>query len=292
MSARVPQRDAIRRFVRGVKRRLYVVALAGGIGGGLTWTYREAVFRLLFAPAGGSLSPFDGLPIYTAPTEMFSVTIGLAMKGGAAVAFPVATYIAVRALAPLLPQHRRILYVFPPVALVFFLGGASFAYFVMLPVGLRFLLYFGDGIAIPLIRISEYMNMVSSMILWIGVVFDLPPAMFLIAKLRLVTRAEFRRFRRYVPIAALIFGMILTPTGDWLNQAMVAGPIVALYEVGLALAWLAEGGHRVLARRIKVGMVWFLRRPVVGFKAAWRSIKRAGRKALAAIKKVADYFRM
>ena len=103
MSTRVPPRDAIRRFARGVKQRLYWVAVAFGIGGGLTWTYREAVFRLVFAPAGGSLSPFGGLPIYTEPTEMFGATIGLAMKGGVAVALPVATYICLRALAPLLP---------------------------------------------------------------------------------------------------------------------------------------------------------------------------------------------
>ena len=261
MSTRVPPRDAIRRFSRGVKRRLFWVALAFGIGGGLTWTYREAVFRLVFAPAGGSLSPFGGLPTYTEPTEMFSATIGLAMKGGLVVAFPVATYICLRALAPMLPpQHRRFLWLFPPVAIVCFLGGAAFAYFVMLPVGLRFLLHFGDGIAIPLIRISAYMSLISSMVLWIGIVFDLPPAMFLLAKLRLISRQEFRRFRRHVPIAALIFGMLLTPTGDWLNQTMVAVPIIVLYEVGLVGAWLAEGGHRTCARKAWAAAVGLWRR--------------------------------
>ena len=85
--------------------------------------------------------------------------------------------------------------------------------------------------------------------------------MFLLARLRLVSHRRFRRLRKYVPVAALIFGAIVTPTGDVVNHAMVTGPIIALFEVGLIGAWLArprDAGHRTCAQKVKavVAGIW------------------------------------
>ena len=150
----------------------------------------------------------------------------------------------------------------------------------MLPTGLRFLLHFGEGVAVPVITISAYMSLVTALIFWVGVVFEIPLVMFLLAKLRLVSRKRFGKFRKYVPVAALILSAVITPTFDVVNQTMVAVPILVLYEVGLFLAWLAEGGHRTLAQKVKDMVIWVWRRPVVAFKAACRSIKRVGRRLM------------
>jgi sec-independent protein translocase protein TatC len=159
-------------------------------------------------------------------------------------------------------QRRRFIILFLPAIFLCYLGGGAFAYFVMLPFGLAFLLHFGEGIAVPLISITEYMSLVTAMLLWLGVVFELPLIMFLLTKLRLVRYELFLRLSRYVPATAFILSAIITPTFDVVNQAMVAIPIILLFEVGLALAWLArpkEEGYRTIAQKAKAWAVkiWF-----------------------------------
>lgn len=235
------------RLARKLKWSAFAVLLAFGAGFGSTWWHREAVFGYLYAPAGGNLSPHGGLPVFLAPGEMLSATFDLGKMGGLVAAFPVLLAVAYWVGRPLLPpQHRRFVALFVPVSTLTFVGGAAFAYFVMLPVSFRFLLHFGENVAIPMIRITEYMSLVTALLFWLGIVFQLPIVMFLLAKLRLVKYGHFKKIRRYVPIAAVIFSIILTPTVDAPTMVMVAVPISVLYEVGLFLAWLAEGGHRRL----------------------------------------------
>ncbi len=232
----------------------------------------------MFAPAKGSLSPYGGLPIYTGPVEMMGATIHLVMMGGLVPAFPVATVCVYQLVSRLLSrQKRRLVVLFLPALFVCYLGGVAFAYFVMLPTGLRFLLHFGTGVAVPLISITEYMSLATAMLFGLGVVFELPPVMFLLTKLRLVSYERFRRVRRYVPATAFVLGALLTPTFDAVNSTMVAVPIILLYEVGLFLSWVANGGlgrltlwlwtiaHRILLWSLKMmrklrGMARFLRR--------------------------------
>ena len=238
-------RGALQRFGRRVRFRLLWIFLAFGVGASLTWYWHEAIFRLLFAPAGGRLSPFGGLPVYTSPTEMLGATIGLAMKGGLVVALPVAVFSAFGLVAPLLsPERRRSVWLFLPAIFLCYLGGAAFAYFVMLPTGMRFLLNFGTGVAVPMVTITAYMKIVTALMFWLGIVFEIPLLMFLLAKLRLVPRRRFVRFRKYLPVAALFLSAIITPTMDVVNQTMVAVPIIVLFEFGLFLSWTAEGGPR------------------------------------------------
>ena len=242
---------AIQRLVRRVKIRFLFVFLAFGIGASLTWLYREPIFLWLYVPAHGSLSPFGGLPIVTAPTEAFGVTINLVMRGGIVAAFPVLTYSIVTLFSPLLDrgQRRFIFWFFTPALFLFFLGGAAFVYYVMLPAGMRYLLNFGANIAVPMIQLSEYMKLVMALTFWVGVMFELPLVMFMLAKLRLVGYDRFKRYHKYVPIAAFILGAIITPTFDMVNSTLVALPVIALFEVGLFLAWVVRPeGHPKIAR--------------------------------------------
>ena len=274
---RAPRQGAIRRFGRKIRFRILWILVAFGVGASSTWYFREAIFEWLLAPANEQLSPY-GLPVFTSPVEMLSMTISLAIKGGLVVAFPVAVISIFGLLSPLLdPPRRRFAVLFLPVIFLLYLCGAAFAYFVLLPTGLNFLLHFGTNAAVPMITITTYMSIVTAMLFWLGMVFEIPLVMFLLAKLRLVRRRRWVRFRKFVPFTAFFLGAIITPTFDAVNQTLVAVPIIGLYEVGLFLAWLGEGGHRVLGRNVKTRVVWVLRRPVVAFKAAWRSIKRVGR---------------
>ena len=228
------------RALRRVLYRLIWVLIAFGIGSSLTWIFRTEVFGYLLAPAGDSLST-NGQPIYTGPTEMFSLTIGMVIKGGIVAALPVLAYSVYSLARPLLDsQQRRTVVFFLGLIIFFYLAGTAFAYFVLLPIGLGFLLQFGADIATPMIRISEYMDLALALILWLGLVFEAPVIMLLLAKLRIVSHLQFRRVRKYVPIAALILGMFITPTPDWVNQTLVAVPLILLYELGILLAYLVR----------------------------------------------------
>ena len=255
----------MRRFARRVRFGLLGTFLAFGIGAGLTWYFRAIIFGWLIAPADGQLSPHQGLPVYTSPTEILSVTIRLSLTGGVIFAIPVLVLTIFYLVSPLISRHeRRLVALFLPAILAAFLAGVSFAYFVMLPVGIAFLLSFGEGIAVPTIRISEYLSLAIVLLFWLGVIFELPLVMFLLAKLRLVSYQRFKRVRKFVPPVSIILSAIITPTFDIVNQLMVAIPIIVLYEVGLLLAWLAQPGKgRLVIRKLKELLIGILRRIAV-----------------------------
>ena len=282
MAAR--HRIAGRMYGLRLRKTLLWTFVSFSIGAGATWFYKEQVFGFLLAPAGGQLSPFDGLPVYNSPIDMLGATISLSMRGGMGVALPVLTVGLLSLLKPLLPSRWwRFTTTFVVLTVLSFLTGSAFVYYVMLPVSLGFLLNFGDGVAVPVILLSEYIELLSSLMLWVGLVFELPIAMFLLAKMNIVQYQQFKRFRKYVPPTALILAAIITPTFDGVNQVMVAIPMWLLYEVGLFTAWLAhpaEGNYLWLRtigrwlRKVRDGLAWVLRkvRIVAGFpvvKVRW-----------------------
>ena len=262
-SAAEVARTASRILGRRIRVRLFWVLLAFGAGAGGTWYFKEAVFSLLLAPAGDNLSPFDGQPVFTSPTAMMGATIQLAIRGGVIAALPVlvvSVYTLFSSLVP--PQQRRFLVIFLPATVLSFLLGAAFAYWILLPTGLKFLLNFGTGVAVPVIVLSEYIDLLTAMIFWLGVVFELPIAMYLLAKMQIVSYLRLRGLRKYVPVSAFILSAIITPTFDVVNQTLLAVPIILLYEVGLFLSWLAwtEQGDYMFVKKIRSGIRWLSRK--------------------------------
>lgn len=271
-AARVlPVLSAYQQLGKRVRRRLLWTFIAFGIGAASTWNYREAVYNWLLVPGGGNLSPYDGLPVFTAPVDMMTVTIGLAMKGGMVAAVPVLTVGMFTLVRPVLPPpRRRFLAIFLLSLGLCFVGGAAFAYYVMLPTGMRFLLHFGDGVAVPLITFPQYLSMLFAMMFWLGITFELPLAMFLLAKMGIVSHRRMKGARKYVPVAAFFLSMILTPGADPISSVMVAVPLILLYEVGLFLSFLAhpDGEDYLAVRKLWRAAGWVLTRPL----AVWRAV--------------------
>ena len=273
-------RTASRILGRRIRIRLFWVLITFGTGAGGTWYFREAVFSFLLVPAGGNLSPFEGnLPIFTSPTAMMGATIQLAIRGGVIVALPVLVISAYTLFSSLIPpQQRRFLVIFLPATVLCFLLGAAVAYWVLLPTGLKFLLNFGTGVATPVIVLDEYISLLTAMVFWLGVVFELPITMYLLAKMQIISYLRLRGLRKYVPVAAFVLSAIITPTFDVFNQTLLAVPIILLYEVGLFLSWLAwpEQGDYMFVKKIRAGLGWlFIKgRFVIGFpivKVRWAS---------------------
>ncbi len=216
------------------------MAAAFGIGSGLTWQYQKPIILWLLAPAHGGLSP-TGLPTFTGLSEMFDFVMRLSLIGGAVVAFPVLLFHLYRLTNPLMSRGvRRFVLLFAPVVLLFFLAGAAFAYYVLLPVGIRFMLALGDGVAIPMIRVSDYMDVVIAMSLWMGLVFETPIIMWALARLRIVSYKQFNRVHPWVPTFAFVVGLVIAPAFDGISQVLIPVPLIVLYELGLLLAYLAR----------------------------------------------------
>jgi sec-independent protein translocase protein TatC len=210
-------------------------------GTGVSVAFFEPIVEILLLPAQGRLSSAGGGPIYTELTELLGITVKIALLGGLVLALPVIAYQLIMFVGPgLTPRERRYAFAVFPGALVSFAGGVAFAFFVVLPPSLRFLLTYGSGIAAPMIRISNYISLVVTMLFWMGLVFETPLIMFLLSKLGVVSARTLARGRRYIVVLAFVLGAIVTPTFDPLNQALMAAPLIVLYELGI---WLARLGQ-------------------------------------------------
>ena len=248
------------------------------------------MFAFLLAPAEEMLSPFDGRPVFTAPQDMFGSTLSLSMKGGQFVAFPVLVVGALSMLKPFVPR-RFWLFVttYSAISIAMFLLGASFVFYVMMPVSLNFLLTFGSGIAVPVILLTSYMALLLSLLFWIGIVFELPVVMQLLAKFRIVSYKRASRLRKWVVPTAFIFAALITPSLDGTLTFLVAMPMLLLYEVGLIAGWLThpeEGNYfgdlpmvqRVrrlmlkIYKKVRDGAAWVVRKPVAMIRWLRRKI--------------------
>lgn len=199
------------------------------------------MFGFLLAPAEKMLSPFDGRPIFTAPQDMFGSTLSLSMKGGQFVAFPVLVVGILSMLKPFVPRRFWLfITTYTALSVGMFALGASFVFFVMMPVSLHFLLNFGSGIAVPVILLTEYMALLLSLLFWIGVAFELPIAMQLLAKFRIVSYSRARPLRKWAVPASFIFAALITPSLDGTLTFLVAIPMLLLYEIGLVASWLTH----------------------------------------------------
>ena len=241
------------------------------------------MFAFLLAPAEEMLSPFDGRPVFTAPQDMFGSTLSLSMKGGQFAAFPVLVVGALTMLKPFVPR-RFWLFVttYSAISIGMFALGASFVFYVMMPVSLNFLLTFGADIAQAVILLTSYMALLLSLLFWIGIVFELPVVMQLLAKFRLVSYSKARTLRKWIVPTSFIFAALITPSLDGTLTFLVAIPMLLLYEVGLIAGWLThpeEGNYFA-----DLPMVQRVRRLMLKIYKAIRSgVMRVVRKVLRTI---------
>ena len=229
----------LREHFRELRRRVILCLLALLVGASVCFYFYREILTFLIAPAR-RVAGDDVLIIYTEVTELLGTTVKVSLLGGLVLALPVILYHAIRFVAPgLTAKERRILFAFLPAALLAFVGGMAFGYFVMIPPALKFLLTFGGEVAEPLIRVSNVVNIMIRLLFWLGIAFETPLVMFVLATLGIVTARGFARFRRLWLVVSFVIAAAITPTIDPLNQAIVAGPLIVLYELGILLAWLA-----------------------------------------------------
>lgn len=236
---------SLSQHLQELRRRLLICVLALVLGTMIAFAFWEQAVELLKRPAQ-ELNDGQGVRlIATQVTETLTTSFKISLSGGLVLAFPVILYQVIRFVAPgLTGREKRLLFLFIPAAMLAFAGGVAFAYFVLTPQALPFLLSFGGDVVEQQPRISSLVDVMLRLLLWMGIVFQTPLIMYMLAQLGIVNAAVFSRFRRFWLIVAFILAAIITPTPDPINQALVAAPLLLLYELGILLAKLAGRRRR------------------------------------------------
>ena len=244
----------IRDHLLELRRRLTWSAVAVLVCTGAAFAFHEQILVLLMKPAQGFTEIPNEKPVYTELTEFIGIAMKASLLVGVFASLPFVLFQVVMFVAPgLSPKERRYLYALLPVTVLVFLAGAAFGYRILFPPAVKFLLSFGSDVATPYIRIGNYVNLMISLLFWMGIVFETPVVLFFLSKIGVVTPSFLARQRRWAVVVAFILGAIITPTFDPINQTFVALPIIVLYEAGIWLAKLARLGRKDSSTELDLG---------------------------------------
>ncbi|RLT33659.1 MAG: twin-arginine translocase subunit TatC [Chloroflexi bacterium] len=172
--------------------------------------------------------------------EIFLRYMNIALTVGIIIAMPMIIYQLVAFFSPgLLNSEKRIVYTALPIVTELFLAGIVFGWFITIPAALGFLLGYGNTATIQTEPTADsFFDTVSTLLLWNGIIFELPAIMYLLARLNIVSTKMLTSTRRYAIVIITIIAALITPTGDPYNLMLLALPMYLLYELGILLTRL------------------------------------------------------
>jgi sec-independent protein translocase protein TatC len=207
------------------------------VGTIVCWGFRERIFHFLTQPLR------DAYPevkfITTAPSEAFMMYVKMSFFVGIFVVAPYILYQVWAFIAPGLYQHEKA-YAVPFIFMgsLFFLLGGAFGHFYLFPATFEFLYGFAGDDMQFLPKVDEYYSFYSWFLLGLGLVFQLPVVIFVLARIGLVTPAFLIRQFKFAVLASFVVAAVITPSADIINQTALAVPIILLYLLGVAVAWV------------------------------------------------------
>jgi sec-independent protein translocase protein TatC len=199
----------------------------------VAWFFRPEIFDFLLAPAPSLKGELN----VTAPTEALITDVKLTLYTAFLFTIPVLLYQMWAFIAPAVGDvGRAFTYVLITLASSLFLAGVAFGYFVVLPLGIDFLLGWGGDRYEQIIVSDKYLAFVTRFLLAFGIVFEFPAATYVGAKLELVDAPLLKRYRRHAIVANFILAAALTPGQDPLSMILMAVPMVVMYELSIIIA--------------------------------------------------------
>jgi len=218
-----------------LRRRLIRCVIAVSITSIISFIFAKQIFHILILPTEGINL------IYIEMTEMIGTYMKVCLASGIILAMPYLIYQLLMFVSPALTQKEK-KYVFTvlPWVTLMFMGGVAFGYFILVPPATRFLITFGSDIAVPQIKIGNYISVVTRLLLAIGLVFEMPLVTTVLVRLGVITPQWLSSKRKLAIIFAFILAAIITPTFDPINQSLVAVPLIVLYEMSIWLAKLVQ----------------------------------------------------
>lgn len=224
-----------------LRRRLLWSFLALAVSFGICFYFARPIFGILLQPL---LAAGQSKLIFTAMFEAFFAEIKVAFFSAMMISFPVFATQIWRFVAPGLYKNEQNAFLpFLLMTPVFFALGACLAYFVAIPVALKFLLGFSGTIAgieqEALPGVGNYLSFVTTFIFGFGVSFQLPVLLLLLEKAGIVTRQQLAASRRYAIVGSFAIAAVLTPP-DVISQLLLAIPLCLLFEFALFVMWFTQ----------------------------------------------------
>jgi sec-independent protein translocase protein TatC len=220
--------------VNELRKRLFK-ALLGMIAAVLvSFSLAPMFIDVLAEPIGGTQAL-----ISIEVTENISTFMRVSLLSGFIIALPIIVYQIWAFISPgLMPNERRWMMLAIPLATLFFIMGVVFAYFVMLPAALPFLISFMGITTTP--RLINYFNFVTNLLFWVGICFEAPLVIFVLAKLGIVTASGLLKQWRIALVVIAIVAAVVTPTGDPVNMGLMMLPLTVLYLLSVLFAVFAR----------------------------------------------------
>ena len=227
--------DDLKPHIADLRKRLTISTITVVVMFFACFSFYEPILEWMMAPVKHAL-PAGTSMIAVEIQETFFTAMKVAFFGGFIISLPVIFWQLWLFLAPGLYDHEKKLVVpFVFFATLMFLLGASFAYYIVVPIGFDFLIAFGNSVVSVLPSIGKYVGFFTKLMIGFGIAFELPVITFFLAKIGLVNDQMLKDFFRYAVVLIFIISAILTPP-DVISQVLMAAPLLILYGVSIYIA--------------------------------------------------------
>lgn len=227
--------EDLKPHIADLRKRLVISSLTVIAMFFVCFSFYEPILDWMMVPAEVAL-PKNSQMVAVEIQETFFTALKVAFFAGFIVSLPVIFWQLWLFLAPGLYDHEKKLVVpFVFFATLMFLSGASFAYYIVVPVGFEFLIAFGSNVVTVLPSIGKYVGFFTKLLIGFGVAFELPVITFFLAKIGLVDDRMLKDFFKYAIVLIFIVAALLTPP-DVISQLLMAAPLTILYGVSIYIA--------------------------------------------------------
>ncbi len=224
--------------LRELRKRLARALLGVAAGMALVGGFVERIFHVLMQPVLDSLPENQRALHYTSYIEPLMVYLKVALYGGLFVAVPWVLWQLWLFIAPgLYKREKRMVVPFLVSGTLLFYTGAAFCYFLIMPAAFPAMAAIANDASLsPVLTMSEQLSLILGMLLGFGIVFELPVVIAFLSMVGLVSWRTLAKYRRIAIVVNVTVAAIITPTGDPLNLALMAVPMIVFYEIGIVLA--------------------------------------------------------
>ena len=227
--------DDLKPHIADLRKRLTISTITVVVMFFACFSFYEPILEWMMAPVKHAL-PVGTSMIAVEIQETFFTAMKVAFFAGFIISLPVIFWQLWLFLAPGLYDHEKKLVVpFVFFATLMFLLGASFAYYIVVPIGFDFLIAFGNSVVSVLPSIGKYVGFFTKLMIGFGIAFELPVITFFLAKIGLVNDQMLKDFFRYAVVLIFIVAAVLTPP-DVISQVLMAAPLLILYGVSIYIA--------------------------------------------------------
>ena len=232
--AMTDEKQSLLDHIEELRKTFFKILIGLVVGVVVAAFFVKPILDFLATPIGG-LEKLHAIEV----TESVGVYMRIALLAGFLLALPWIFYQLFRFVGKgLTEKERKTILIAVPFATLMFLGGVTFAYFVMLPASLDFLI--GILGINTMIRVKSYFSFITNLLFWIGISFEMPLIVYVLARFGLLKAKVMLKGWRVAIVVIAILAAVITPTSDPVNMAIFMIPLFVLYLLSIGLAAIAE----------------------------------------------------